>query len=139
MSLNSETITQIQAMLQADPALLAQLQAQTELAGAAAVITKAATARGLDINEADLMSHLAAEQSQASATTMSDAELEQVAGGGVGAGIGMSIFTLGLFCAMTSITSALTNQRCGDVLASVGEDSVRDSSRSGRGGRGNRN
>ena len=139
MSLNPETIKQIQTLLQADSALLAELQTQTELTGVAAVITKAAIAKGLDINEADLMSQLEAEQLQASATTMSDAELEQVAGGGVGAGIGMSIFTLGLFCAMTSITSALTNQRCGDVLASVGEDSVRDSSRSGRGGRGNRN
>ena len=90
MSLNSETITQIQAMLQADPALLAQLQAETELAGVAAAIAKAATAQGLDVNEADLMSHLAAEQSQASAATMSDTELEQVA-----AGLGGLIFYVG--------------------------------------------
>ena len=68
--------------------MLAQLQAETELAGVAgvtgiaAVITQAATAQGLDINEADLLSHLATEQSQASAAAMSDAELEQVAGGG---------------------------------------------------------
>ena len=83
MSLNSETITQIQAMLQADPALLAQLQAETELAGVAAVIAKAATAQGLDVSEADLMGHLTAEQSQANAAAMSDAELEQVAGGSI--------------------------------------------------------
>ncbi len=55
MSLNPETIVQIQAMMQAEPALQAQLQAETELAGAAAVIAKAAAAQGLDIAEADLM------------------------------------------------------------------------------------
>ena len=82
MSFNPETITQLQTLLQADPALLAQLQAETELAGVAAVIAHAASAQGLDLSEADLMSHLAAEQSQASAVAMSDAELEQVAGGG---------------------------------------------------------
>ena len=91
MSLNPETITQIQTLLQADPALLAQLQAETELASAAAVITKAATAQGLDINEADLMSHLAAEQSRASAAAMSDAELEQVAGGGKNIALDLSL------------------------------------------------
>ena len=111
MSLNSETITQIQAMLQADPALLAQLQAETELAGAAAAIAKAATAQGLDVNEADLMSHLAAEQSQASAAAMSDAELEQVAGGGLGEAIGLSIIGVGFLCGMLSFSAALKNRR----------------------------
>ena len=119
MSLNSETITQIQAMLQADPALLAQLQAETELAGVAAAIAKAATAQGLDVNEADLMSHLAAEQSQASATDMSDAELEQVAGGGIGSGILTSIVFLGAGCALASISVALSKVgNCGKALAS---------------------
>ena len=124
MSLNSETITQIQAMLQADPALLAQLQAQTELAGAAAVITKAATAQGLDINEADLVSHLAAEQSQAGATTMSDAELEQVAGGFLTMTIAFSIASAGLMCAAMSIIHAIEHKKsrgnkfgCKEVLA----------------------
>ena len=82
MSLNPETITQIQTMLQADPTLLAQLQGETELAGVAAVIAKAAAAQGLNVSEPDLMRHLAVEQSQATASGMSDAELEQVAGGG---------------------------------------------------------
>ena len=111
MSLNPETITQIQTMLQANPALLAQLQAETELAGVAAAIAKAATAQGLDVNEADLMSHLAAEQSQASATTMSDAELEQVAGAGLGDAIGLSIIGVGFLCGMLSFSAALYNRR----------------------------
>ena len=125
MSLNSETITQIQAMLQADPALLAQLQAETELAGVAAAITKAATAQGLDINEADLMSHLAAEQSQASAAAMSDAELEQVAGGGgyygwqLDQALAISIGGLGIGCAMVSIWAVTGNLKCGQLLGGV--------------------
>ena len=81
MSLDTETIVQIQAMMQAEPALLVQLQAETELAGAAAVIAKAAAAQGLDIAEADLMGHLETEQLRAETATLSDAELEQVAGG----------------------------------------------------------
>ena len=118
MSLNSETITQIQAMLQADPALLAQLQAQTELAGAAAVITKAATAQGLDINEADLMSHLEAEQLRAKTATLSDAELEHVAGGGIGNAIFGSVLGLGVACAVASIIVAVSKDgKCGKALA----------------------
>ena len=118
MSLNSETITQIQAMLQADPALLAQLQAQTELAGAAAVITKAATAQGLDINEADLMSHLEAEQLRAKTATLSDAELEHVAGGGIGNAILGSVLGLGVACAVASIIVAVSKDgKCGKALA----------------------
>ena len=81
MSFNPETITQLQTLLQADPALLAQLQAETELAGVAAVIAKAATAQGLDVSQADLISLLTSEQSQVDAAAMSDTELEQVAGG----------------------------------------------------------
>ena len=111
MSLNSETISQIQTMLQADPALLAQLQAETELAGVAAAITKAATAQGLDVSEADLMGHLAAEQSQANAAAMSDAELEQVAGGGLGEAIRLSIMGLGFMCGLLSFSAALKNRR----------------------------
>ena len=62
MNLNPETIAQIQTLLKADPALLAQLQAQTELAGVAAVIAKAAAAQGLNLSEATLMSFLTVER-----------------------------------------------------------------------------
>ena len=118
MSLNPETITQIQAMLQADPALLAQLQAETELAGVVAVITKAATAQGLDINEADLMSHLEAEQLRTKTATLSDAELEHVAGGGIGNAIFASVVGLGVACAVASIIVAVSKDgKCGKALA----------------------
>ena len=120
MSLNPETITQIQSLLQSDPPLLAQLQVETELAGVAAVIAKAAAAQGLDVSEADLLSHLAAEQSQASAAAMSDAELEQVAGGGIGVGILGSICVVGLGCALASIYGAVSKHAtCGKALAEL--------------------
>ena len=118
MNLNPETIAQIQTLLKADPALLAQLQAQTELAGVAAVIAKAAAAQGLNLSEATLMSFLTVEQSQTTAAAMSDAELEQVAGGGIGAGIFGSILGLGIGCAALSIHSAVTGKNCGKVLGS---------------------
>ena len=112
-----ETITQIQAMLQADPALLAELQPQTELAGVAAVIAKAATAQGLDVSESDLMSHLALEHSQANAAAMSDAELEQVAGGGIGGAIFASVCGFGVACAVASIFGAVKKgATCGKTL-----------------------
>ena len=111
MSLNPETITQIQTLLQADPALLEQLQAETELAGVAALIAKAASAQGLEVSEPDLISHLETEQSKVNATTMSDAELEQVAGAGLGDAIGLSIIGVGFLCGMLSFSAALYNRR----------------------------
>ena len=97
-------------MLQADPALLVQLHAQTELAGAAAVITKAAAAQGLDVSETDLMSHMTAEQSQAGAAAMSDAELAHVAGGFLTMTIAFSIASVGLMCAAMSIINAIEHK-----------------------------
>ena len=106
-----ETITQIQTMLQADPALLAELQTQTELAGVAAVITKAAATQGLDVSEADLLGYLTAQQSQAGAADMSDAELEKIAGGGFGEAIGLSLIGVGVLCGMLSFSAALYDRK----------------------------
>ena len=118
MSLNLETIKQLQTMLQADPQLLAQVQAQTELTGAAAIITRAAAMHGLDVSEYELMSHLEAEQLRAKTTTLSDAELEHVAGGGIGKAIFASVAGLGVVCAVASIIVAVSKDgKCGKALA----------------------
>ena len=117
MSFNPETIIQIQNLLQSDPALLAQLQSETELAGVAAVIDKAAAAQRLDVNEADLMSHLEAEQLRAKTATLSDAELEHVAGGGIGNAIFATVLGLGVACAVASIIVAVSKDgKCGKSL-----------------------
>ena len=122
MSLKPETISQLQTLIQADPALVAQLQSCTDAASSAAVIAKAAAAKGLDVSAPDLMTHFEAAVAQQGA--MSDTELEQVAGGAV-AGPGgtvagawlVSIFTP-ITCAGVSFEAAIKNINCGDELNS---------------------
>ena len=70
------------------------------------------------------MSHLALEQSQANAATMSDAELEQVAGGFLTMTIDFSIGSAGIMCAAMSIIAAIEHKKsrgnkfgCKEVLA----------------------
>lgn len=79
MTLKPETITQIQTLLQADPALLAQVQSCTDPAGAAELIVKAAADKGIDVSAADAATFLEAGAVQDGA--ISDAELAQIAGG----------------------------------------------------------
>ena len=57
MGLKPETIAQLQTLIQADPALIAQLQSCTDAASSAAVIAKAAAAEGLEVSAPDLVTH----------------------------------------------------------------------------------
>lgn len=116
MSLKPETITQLQTLIQADPALVAQLQSCTDIASSSAVIAKAAAAKGMDVSAPDLAAHFEAAVAQQGA--MSDAELEQLAGGwdSSAGGIIMSIFSFGTACAMMSFAAALSKNNCGDYL-----------------------
>ena len=121
MSLKPETIAQLQTLIQADPALIAQLLSCTDMASSAAVIAKAAAAKGVELSAPDVLAHLDAATAKQGA--MSDAELEQVAGGGnvtmdiAGRSVTMpdwqySLLTFGVGCAVKSITSA-NNGRTG--------------------------
>ena len=87
-------------MIQADPALVAQLQSCTDAASSAAVIAKAAAAEGIDMSEPSLVAYF--EAAIAKQGAMSDAELEQVAGGMPGWAV--SLLTVGVGCAGISIT-----------------------------------
>ena len=103
-TLTPDTIIQLQTLIQADPALVAQLQSCTDAATSAAVIAKAAAAKGMDVSAPDLVTHF--EGATAQQEAISDAELEQVAGGALnptGRAWVISIFTLGVFCALASI------------------------------------
>ena len=80
MSLKPETIAQIQTLLQANPALLAEVRSSAKLSEAAASLAKAAAAKGVEISTSDLLEHFETAAKQA---TMSDSELEQVAGGSI--------------------------------------------------------
>ena len=105
MSLKPETITQLQTLIQADPTLVAQLRSCTDAASSAAVIAKAAAAKGMDVSAPDVVAHFEAAVAQQGA--MSDAELEQVAGGGEhDRAITLSILSFGLGCAIRSILGA---------------------------------
>ena len=101
-TLTPDTISQLQTLIQADPALIAQLQFCTDAASSAAVIAKAAAAKGMDVTEPDLVAHF--EGAVAKQGTMSDGDLEQVAGGGTGAAVLLSVG----FAAVCGITSALS-------------------------------
>ena len=119
MSIKPETISQLEAMIKADPALVAQLQSCTDSASSAAVIAKAAAAKGMDVSAPDVVAHFEAEVAKQGA--MSDEELEQVAGGMHPAtpGIMISIFSLGIGCAMVSVGSAIFGRTCGGDLGDM--------------------
>ena len=104
MSLKPETIRQLQTLIQADPALTAQLQSCTDAATSAAVLAKAASAKGIEVNTLDVVAHF--ESAIAQQGAMSDADLEQVSGGGGAPGWALSVFSLGLGCAIVSIADA---------------------------------
>ena len=103
MSLKPETIAQLQTLIQANPALIAQLQSCTDAASSAAVIAKAAEAKGMDVSAPDVVAHFEAEVAKQGA--MSDAELETVAGGlmNVDGYRAMSFFTVGIGCTVYSV------------------------------------
>ena len=107
-TLTPDTIAQLQTLIQADPALVTQLRSCTDAASSAAVIAKAAAAKGITVSSPDLLAHF--EAITATQGAMSDAELEQVAGGDKTAAILMSVFTAGVGCAIASIAVALKKE-----------------------------
>ena len=112
-TLTPDTITQLQTMIQADPALLAQLQSCTAAASYAAIIAKAAAAKGIEVSTPELVAHFDAAVAKQGA--MSDAELEQVAGGGIGMAVILSI-AIPFTCAGISIVTAITKGNCAEGL-----------------------
>ena len=121
MSLKPETISQLQTLIQADPALVAQLQSCTDAASSAAVIAKAAAAKGMDVSEPDVLAHF--EAATAKQGAMSDAELEQVAGGGVGAAVLLSIgvwWACAIISAGSELDQSSNKMKCGERLKGIG-------------------
>ena len=113
-TLTPDTITQLQTLIQADPALIAQLQSCADAASSAAVIANAAAARGIDVSAPDVVAHF--EGAVAKQGTISDADLEQVAGGGTGAAVLLSV-GFAMACAMTSaLSQRLAKQDCKEAL-----------------------
>ena len=120
-TITPDVITQLATMIQADPALTVQLQSCTDAASSAAVIAKAAAAKGMDVSEPSLVAHF--EAATAKQGAMSDADLEQVAGGaGNETAWLISIFGVGLGCAIASIVGATQrNNSCSKELNNPGK------------------
>lgn len=114
MSLKPETIAQLQALIKADPALMAQMQSCTDTASSAAVIAKAAAAKGVEVSTPDILAHFDA--ATATQTAMSDAELQQVAGGSIGGAVFVSIISFGIACAATSSYASKAKKDCASEL-----------------------
>ncbi len=79
MRLQADTITRIQALLQADAALLAQVQSCTDTASAATLIAQTAAENGIEVTAADMLAHV--EKAASRQGTLSDTELERISGG----------------------------------------------------------
>ena len=79
MSLQPETIAQIQAMLEADPTLTAQLQSAAATDSASALLATAAEAKGIAVSAPELTAYM--QESAAQHSEMSEGELAEVAAG----------------------------------------------------------
>ena len=73
-----ETITALQALVQADPVLLEQLQNATNLDSAAQLLAQAANQKGVVVDRADIATYMQAHR----VAPLSDKDLEPLAGGG---------------------------------------------------------
>lgn len=105
MSLSPESLQSLRNLIEKNPALLEQLQQAGDVAGSARILSQAASAANLPIEEAALRTHLESLSQQATSQALSDAQLDVVAGGGAwskAAFIGMSIGTLGIGCVVVS-------------------------------------
>ena len=116
MSLQTETIAQIQAMLEADPAMVKQLQSGANAYSAVALLATAASAKGIAVSTTELTAHL--QEAAASQTGMSDTELEAVAGGLSDRGTLalFSVFGVGIVCAIISIRGAVNKTSCASAV-----------------------
>lgn len=114
MSLSAQTLSALQELMAQNKELLAQVQATDDAAQAAAIIADAAAKNGIQTIEAELAKHFEEASKAASNQALSDQQLEAVAGGldDDAVMVLMSIFSLGLGCAVTSIIQG-TGQHIG--------------------------
>ncbi|TXT39631.1 MAG: hypothetical protein FD135_2063 [Comamonadaceae bacterium] len=109
MSLSAPTLSALQALMTQDTALLAQVQATDDAAQAAATIAQAAARQGIAVSETDLHTHFSQARQAVADQSLSDGQLESVAGGITNDQFAMlmaSLMTLGIACAIISIAHA---------------------------------
>lgn len=101
MSISPETLNALQNLIREDADLLAQLQNTPSPHAAAALIARAGAAAGITVDEASLAARLETEVRALDGQTLSDEDLDRVAGGVDWDKIrlaALSISTLGIGC-----------------------------------------
>lgn len=112
MSTPADTLQALRSLIEKTPSLLAQLQQVGNAAQGAAILTRAATQAGIEIDANELQVSLESAASQMTAQPLSDVQLNQVAGGmNKDEFIAMSVFTLAIGCAVVSQERVATGAR----------------------------
>jgi len=104
MTISDQTLNTLRKLVQDDPALLSQLQQTDNSADAARLLAQAAQLTQLDVTADSLRAYLEESLQNATALTLSDVQLESVAGGldRKAAYVAISIFSFGIGCAVVS-------------------------------------
>ncbi len=103
MSISTTTIQQLRQLLLADPALQARLQQSQSPQEMASLLAGIATTNGIAVTSAELEQFLGSLSCPTAATTLSDQQLESVAGGISSEGFGvLSGLTFWIACAIMS-------------------------------------
>lgn len=109
MSLSAQTLAELHQLVANNTDLLARVQGTNDATQAAALIAQAAAENGISVSEAELAAHFEAASKAATHQALSDSQLEAVAGGinDDGRMVLISVFTLGVGCALISIGQAV--------------------------------
>lgn len=114
MTLNS-SIEKLTALVAEKPELATALQAVSSPAAAAELLAKAGQENGVAVDPAALAAYLTERVTAAESAKLSDADLDQVAGG-VGRAILASVITFGIACAGLSVDAAVRGYDCAKAL-----------------------
>ena len=127
MRLSEDTLQALQTLIETRPALQAQLQQSSNVAQSAELVAQAARAAHIDVKEETLRAHLDSALREATSLTLTDSQLEQVAGGlsKKDKFIMASVLTFGTGCAVYSLMKAtrqssdanVNRLECWDMLA----------------------
>lgn len=111
---SNTTIESLSRLIAEKPALAEALKSVGDADQAVEILAKAGTENGIAVDKAGLKA-LLAERTAAAGAKLSDADLDQVAGGSLGGAL-LSIFSVGFGCATISISAAMGKQNCGEEI-----------------------
>lgn len=106
------SIVALSRLITESPDLATALQAAASPAEAIEILVKAGSENGVAVDKAALTAHFA---EQAASAKLSDADLDQVAGGSA-QGVFYSFLTVGIGCIVVSIKAAQAQGDCGKAL-----------------------